>query len=248
MSSQGIATSVLLPPLVLVLLSIGAGLFAWRPAWSGAVTCIAGIVVLLLATPFAAGHLRASLESSHLRDTQSAPAAIIVLAADASTGPNGADVGKLTLQRLRTGAQLARSTGLPLLVTGGPAAPGESPVAQAMAISLENDFGLSARWLEPLATDTRDNAHFSAAILRVAGIESAYVVTHAWHMPRTLDAFARTGFAVRPAAVAPGRVPDGRASDWIPRPDHLATSWFMLREWAGILVYRLRDGPVPQRQ
>jgi len=29
------------------------------------------------------------------------------------------------------------------------------------------------------------------------------------------------------------------------RAGWLATSWFMLREWAGILVYRLRDGPVP---
>jgi hypothetical protein len=37
-------------------------------------------------------------------------------------------------------------------------------------------------------------------------------------------------------------MPDGAASDWLPRPDHLARSWFALREWAGLLVYRLRDG------
>jgi hypothetical protein len=30
--------------------------------------------------------------------------------------------------------------------------------------------------------------------------------------------------------------------DFIPRPDHFFTSWLMLREWAGRLVYRLRDG------
>jgi hypothetical protein len=34
----------------------------------------------------------------------------------------------------------------------------------------------------------------------------------------------------------------------VPRPDHLAMSWFALREWAGLLAYRLRDGPArPQR-
>jgi hypothetical protein len=28
----------------------------------------------------------------------------------------------------------------------------------------------------------------------------------------------------------------------VPRADHLALSWWMLREWAGRLAYRLRDG------
>lgn len=248
MSIQGIATSVLLPPLILVLLSILAGLFAARRTWAGVVVYSAGLGVLLLATPFAAGHLRASLESPDLRDVAVMPEAIIVLAADASTGPAGPDVGALTLQRLRTGALLARGTGLPLLVTGGPSGPGEPPLAQVMAATLASDFGLAVRWLEPMASDTRDNARFAAEMLRADGIGDAYVVTHAWHMPRTLEAFARTGLHVQPAAVPPGRRPDGRASDWIPRPDHLFTSWLMLREWTGILIYRLRDGAGPPRQ
>ena len=176
------------------------------------------------------------------------PDAIIVLAAEAARMVSGSEPGPLTLERLRATAQLSRHTGLPILVTGGPLAPDEAPIAELMAESLRNDFGVSAAWIESAARDTRDNAVLSAQLLRSAGIGSAYVVTHAWHMPRALEAFARSGFPVIAAPVRLSRVPEGRFSDWIPRPDHLAESWFMLREWAGILVYRLRDGPVPQRQ
>jgi hypothetical protein len=35
------------------------------------------------------------------------------------------------------------------------------------------------------------------------------------------------------------RVPDGRPADWMPRPDHLAMSWFALREWVGLLAQRM---------
>ena len=78
-------------------------------------------------------------------------------------------------------------------------------------------------------------------MLREAGIGAAYVVTHAWHLPRALEAFSREGFATSPAPVRLDRIPDGRLSDWVPRADHLGGSWFALREWAGRLVYAIRD-------
>ncbi len=98
----------------------------------------------------------------------------------------------------------------------------------------------SPRWIEPEAHDTRENALLSAEILRRDGITAAWLVTHAWHMRRSLEAFDRTGLAVVPAPVRIDRVPDGRATDWLPRADHLGDSWFALREWAGRLV-RPRD-------
>ena len=43
----------------------------------------------------------------------------------------------------------------------------------------------------------------------------------------------------QPAPVRAERIPDGRPSDWMPRPDHLAMSWFALREWVGLLAQRM---------
>ena len=143
---------------------------------------------------------------------------------------------------MRTAVELQRRTGLPLLVTGGVFRGAPRSIAEVMAESLAGDFAVPVRWIEPKARDTAENARFAAAMLREDGIGAAYVVTHAWHMPRTLEAFAREGFTALPAPVAPGPVPDGRLSDWVPRPDHWYESWLFLREWAGILVYRLRDG------
>jgi uncharacterized SAM-binding protein YcdF (DUF218 family) len=99
------------------------------------------------------------------------------------------------------------------------------------------------RWVEPRAADTRQNALFSAALLRRQGIGAAHLVSHAWHLPRAQGAFARAGFPVHAAPVRRGGLPDATATgNWVPRPDHLAQSWYALREWAGLVVYRLRDG------
>jgi uncharacterized SAM-binding protein YcdF (DUF218 family) len=189
----------------------------------------------------AAGHLRASLE----RDIAVAPrpgaipGAIIVLSAEAVRGSDGPDVGPLTLERLRAGAALHRATGLPLLVTGGPAAPGEPPLAVLMARSLATDFGVPVRWTETGARTTGENATLSAALLAEAGIGAAHLVTHGWHLARATEEFRRAGFAVVPAPVRLHGPPRGAASDLLPRADRLAESWWMIREWAGRFVQRL---------
>ncbi|WP_043343411.1 YdcF family protein [Belnapia moabensis] len=245
MSLQAVLTNLLLPPLFLVLLTLAAGLLAWHRRFAAApITVLSALGVLLLATPFVAGTLTVALESQVPRgrptDTPP-PSAIIVLGGEMAGGEAEPEPGPLTLERLRAAAALHRRTGLPLLVTGGVVGRGAPPVAELMAASLQADFGIPARWIEPCAADTRQNALFSAAMLRADEIGAAFVVSHAWHLPRALGAFARAGFPVTPAPVRRGDWPAGLAPDWVPRPDHLTQSWFALREWAGLLVYRLRD-------
>lgn len=242
MSPQAIATTLLLPPLLLVLIALLGGLLAARrrPV-VGIGIAVSCLLLLLLATPFVAGHLRASLEDG-LPSPAGAPQAIVVLSGEVARAADHVEVGPLTLERMRAAAALHRRTGLPLLVTGGALGRGDPPVAALMARSFAEDFGVPVRWIEPGALDTRDNAELSAALLRREGIGTVHLVTHAWHMHRALDAFARTGLTAVPAVVRFDRVPDGQATDWIPRPDQLYVSWLALREWAGILVYRLRDG------
>lgn len=250
MSPQGVATTLLLPPLLLVLVSIACalGLLVLRRGRRvlAAAVLAAGLGQVLLATPYVSASLRLGLQREVPRPSDAAApsaGAIIVLSAEAVRTEDGEEVGPLTLERLRAGARLARATGLPLLVTGGPAGPGRPSHAELMARVLAEEFGLPVRWVEPRAPDTAGNARFSAAMLRAEGIGAAYAVTHAWHMPRALEAFAREGFTALPAPVRRDRAPEGILADWVPRPDHLGQSWLALREWAGRLVYALRDGP-----
>ena len=92
------------------------------------------------------------------------------------------------------------------------------------------------RWGRPsLSVSSRR----SAAILSREGIASVLLVTHAWHMRRARAEADRAGLVAWPAPVRADRIPDGRPSDWMPRPDHLAMSWFALREWAGLLAQRM---------
>jgi uncharacterized SAM-binding protein YcdF (DUF218 family) len=204
---------------------------------------VAGLV--LLALPFVAGRLIVSLEHG-LPLTASAadpPQAIVILSAEVSRSGGDAPrigIGPLTLERVRAGAALYRRTGLPILVTGG--APQDAPdasLAGMMARSLDADFHVPVRWIEPAAQDTWENAADSAAILKAQGIGSIYLVTHAWHMRRALIAFRHTGIRVTAAPVQIDHAPGGRFSDFVPRTSAWLTSYYALHEWIGCADYAL---------
>lgn len=243
MTAQGFLGALALPPLALALLALAGGLAAWR-GWrlGGLLAAGAALGILVLATPFASDLLAASLEREAAAARAAvAPAAIVILSAEAARSAAGVDVGPLTLERLRAGAALHRRTGLPVLVSGGSLGPGEPALAALMARSLAEDFGVQARWQEARSRDTRENAAFSAALLQESGIGAAFVVTHGWHLPRALAAFDRHGFAAAPAPVRAARlVPGFGVPHFVPRADRLGLSWYVLREWTGRLAYAVR--------
>lgn len=240
MSLQALATTLVLPPVGLLLAALV--LLAWRRRGTRLLAALLLLTTLALATPFVAGTLRLSLERL-LPAVAGEAGAIVVLSGDIAHTRDGIELGPLTLERMRAGATLHRRTGLPLLVTGGVLSRRHPvPVAELMRTAYAEEFGIAVRWVESRARDTRDNAELSTALLREAGVSRAFVVSHAWHLPRALAAFARAGLAAVPAPVRFGPVPDGAFADWVPGPRALLESWYCLREWAGILVYRLRDG------
>lgn len=178
------------------------------------------------------------------------PAAIIILGGDGQRvegAPDGAEPGPLSLQRLGGAAALARRTGLPVLITGGSVGHGQPPVADLMAESFTDLFGLPVMWREERAMNTCENAAFSAQILQKAGVESAWVVTHAWHMKRVLLSFERAGYPVRAAPLNAERHEVNSVFDFLPHITAWNRSYYAFHEWLGLLAYRLgacgKSGP-----
>lgn len=232
------AAIVLVPPVNLVALAL-AGVLLGRRRLAGVALALA----LLLALPLVADTLMTSLETGlPAGGAGPPPQAIVILGGDvrAIAGPPGELPGPLTLARLQGGAALARAAHLPVLVTGGIVDPDGPPVAEVMAASLAQDFATQARWIEPRSATTWENARFSAAMLRPAGITRVYVVTHAWHMRRALIAFADTGLAVTPAPLPRDRPPRLRLRAFLPQVGAWRKSYWALHEWIGCAWYEVR--------
>ena len=238
--------ALLIPPTSFVLL-LTIGMLA-RGRWTrlGRRLALASLAALILAgMPAVSGTLLRALETGLplTPPRGNPPQAIIVLGGEvirSQRNPLGIRPGLLTLDRLRTAAQLHRRTSLPVLVTGGTTQPHTAPVAMVMAQSLRNDFQTPVQWVEPKARDTWENARFSAAILHRAGIQSVYVVTSAWHMKRALVAFRGTGLIVTAYPTAPAPSLDPGPYDFVPRASGWQETYYALHEWIGYAWYELR--------
>ena len=143
-----------------------------------------------------------------------------------------------TATRLRYGLELARRAQLPVGFAGGVgwAAVGseqtatEAQVALAMARGQQQDI----RWLDDQSRDTAENARFMRQVMQADGVRKIALVTHAWHMPRSLRHFEQAGFEVLPAPtgfVLPRSRP---LLEWLPSAEGLLTSHSVLREWLAL--------------
>ena len=89
--------------------------------------------------------------------------------------------------------------------------------------------------------NTRQNAIFTAGLVADRGIRRILLVTSAWHMPRAVAAFRQTALEVIPAAADYAYIdPAPLILMILPQADGLALSTRALKEYLGLLVYRLR--------
>ena len=248
---NAVATFLLVPPLNLLLLALVGFVLSWqRPRWqrAGRILCGLGLAgLLLLAMPITNTLMLLAIEDIAPPPPPDAPAAIVILGGDVQLVgnlPSVADVGAMTLERLRAGAALQRAALLPVLVSGGVIDwNGVQPsLATMMTHSLETDFAVPVRWQESASLDTWENARDSGAILQAAGIRSVFLVTHAWHMRRALIAFRHFGIEVTPAPVPFSRLLRADPGAFIPRATSWADSYHVLHEWVGCVWYALRAG------
>jgi len=224
----------------------GAGLvLRFRARRAGnSIIFLAAFALYCLSTPIMSSHLLNTLQqagSGGQQDERIKPQAIVVLGADlrrAAPEYGGVTVGGLTLERIRFAAKLHRETSLPILVTGA-GSPIKS-VATAMKETLSREFGVEVRWVEPAARTTYENARFSAILLQGSGVSTVFLVTHAWHMPRSLEAFDRIGLTAIAAPTAFTPIYHGtNLTDYLPFAKALNNSGYAFHERIGRIWYRL---------
>ncbi|UFH49763.1 YdcF family protein [Pseudomonas sp. KNUC1026] len=170
--------------------------------------------------------------------------AIVILGAgrergDAAWGGEDQNTA-LALERVRYGARLAKASGLPVLTSGGLHYGSPPSEAWLMARSLQEDFGVQARWLEEQSRTTWENAELSARLLKAEGVQRVVVVTQAWHAPRARWCFERAGLEVVSAPTGFAGVESARPlGGWLPEGKAFWQSTQLLNEVAGSLGYRL---------
>jgi uncharacterized SAM-binding protein YcdF (DUF218 family) len=244
-----IIESLILPPgLFLFLLTVGVVLLKKRPVMAKSMLCFGLTIFYLLSTPLISGYLINQVETYPALDVRnlanSEAGAIVVLASgrDKNAKEYGGDtVGIHTLLRSRYGAFLQRKTGLPILVSGGLVLDKEGKsLAQVMAELLRDDFQAGEVWLEDESRTTGENAFFSQKILAQKQIDTVYLVTQAWHMPRSVAVFKKAGLKVIPAPTAFEGGKPFKLMDVLPSANAINISRFALHEMVGTLWYKIR--------
>lgn len=232
---------LLVPPAGFVLLAVLLLVF-WRGRRLRALLALCLVPLLLLGMPIVADTLLAALDPSPAAPSPNPlPGAIVILSADVDRTQDGTDLGPLTIERERAGAELARRTGLPVLVSGG-IVTAPPPVAMMMAGSMARDFNVPVRWIEATSPTTWENARRSAVILQGEGIGRVFLVTHAWHMRRSLLAFQRAGLDAIPFVVRSDPWPRYSLLELVPRASAWQRSYYAIHEWIGLLWYTVRQG------
>jgi uncharacterized SAM-binding protein YcdF (DUF218 family) len=154
-----------------------------------------------------------------------------------------ASLSDLSLERLRYGVWLSRETGAPMMFSGGlghASEPGTTEADVAAEIA-QREFLRPMRWLENKSRDTRENAQYSAAMLRDLDVTQVVLVTHGWHMPRALAAFKEAAarekaqWEVVPAPMGLGQAVERTALRWIPSAEGFQLVRAVLREKFAVL-------------
>lgn len=242
------------PGLSVALLLLALVALVFRHPRAAALMAVAAVSwSVVWSIPVVSDWLRQSLEDRHPVVAEAAlpkADAIVVLGGGAyewtiRTSDNPDD---LVNSRLAAGARAWRAGRAPVVIlSGGRGRPGHTE-AQNMAKAMAR-FGIpaSALLLEQHSRDTRDNAAFTAQLVRAHGMQRVLLVTSALHMPRASLLFRDAGVDVVPVSVPePESSRLGWGRQWIPSRRALWRSGSALKEYAGLLDVRL-DDPVGRR-
>ena len=181
--------------------------------------------------------------------------AIVVLGAggkDFAPEYGRSEVSSSSLTRARYGAFLQRNTGLPLLFTGVSRTCKEAEVMAQVA----REMGCPDEriWTEGESATTLESAQTCAGILAGKQIQRVFLVTEAFHMPRSVRVFRSTGLDVVAAPTDGPSTPEYNSPVFwvVPTARDMLESSKRFEEMLGTLVYGLKGAfrsktPAPGR-
>ena len=132
-----------------------------------------------------------------------------------------------------------------ILITGGniPWVPGTQPEANLLRDYLV-EFGVpdDAISTAGISRNTYENALEIRDLIAAQPLESALLVTSAFHMPRALATFQKLGIPVTPSSTDVRVITktERPVFDWLPNSKYLDLTTLAVNEWIGYWAYRVR--------
>jgi len=242
-----VISAILLPPLNLLMIML-LSLVIWHrhPRISRMLFIFIFLIFWFLSTPIVAEYFLHSLEeptqSLHISDNP-ADAIVVLGAGTYFNAPeySGDTVSSASLERLRYAVTLYRLTGKPILLSGGTPEGNQTSEAKLMKQVLVHEFNVPVQFTEEDSKNTLESALKSFTLLRNASISRIYLVSHAWHMPRSVEAFRSAGFEVIPAPTSFTTHYSNNLLNYLPNATAFKQSQLFLHESIGILWYKLKS-------
>ena len=206
------------------------------------IVAVAVILLWLASTPALASLLTNLLEEQNPPvsvETISPQDVAIVLTGGVAGRQSTTNAVRLgpTGDRLMQAAMLWRAgKAQTIIISGGIEPPPAAELLEACGVPVASII------VEINSSNTHENAVNTVAIWREIGFQSGLLVTSATHMPRALASFRKSGLDLAPwPADLRGRYPLVNSGfDFLPDAGALAKTTSAIKEWLGMVVYRLR--------
>lgn len=185
------------------------------------------------------------LQPDTLTNSQSEEAIVVLGGGDMIEAEYGnkRTVSDYTLHRLKYAVFLHDKTKLPIIVSGGKADAALASEADLMADVLQNDYHIPSVIKEGLSLTTADESKLIASLLKQHHFNRIYLVTNAWHMPRSVYIFQCAGIKVTPAPMGYFLYGPGYALiSFLPNIDALYASSIAIHEYIGLTWYHFYYG------
>lgn len=231
--------------LVLLLGALLLGV-AKRSWWAGVMGWAGVLWLSVWSLPVSSHALRGFVESAYAQravDTTPAAEAIVVLGGGVRPPEVLGQAPDLNAaaDRVWHAARLFHAAKAPWVVMSGGSDMSTAATSEALAMrQFAQDLGVpsAAILLEERSRNTRQNAQFTAEILKSKGVSRILLVTSALHMRRAVLLFESQGLTVIPAATDHEARSNFSASDWLPEAGALEGSARAMKEIVGRLTGR----------
>ncbi|THB65461.1 MAG: YdcF family protein [Gammaproteobacteria bacterium] len=148
-------------------------------------------------------------------------------------------IDQQTLASLKYASFIHKSSGLPIIVSGGQTDVSGSSRAEIMKQILEDDFGVITQiWLDPNSVSPYEHAVNSHNILVSKKVSNIILICPAWQMKRVKKSFDFTGIMVISAPVSfYDRRRSSGVKGWLPQGEATGINSKLLRELVANMLY-----------